>query len=86
VGRGGGPFLDDEPLTDVEVAGRELDVGPGLEDRADVGAHVLAPSPTRRRVWLSKTMPGACMATIRVEVVGVPAVVVAADRRGQRLL
>ena len=58
------PFLHDEPLADVEAAGGEGDVGPGVEDRADVVADRPRRSADSPAVWLSKTMSGACIAMI----------------------
>ena len=79
VGRGRGPFLDDQALADVEAAGREGDVGPGLEDRADVGAGLLAARRLARRVVVEDHVRRVHRHD-RVEVVGVPGVVVAVDR------
>src|SRR5207253_4630080 len=86
VGVGGRrrPFLHDETVPHVEATSGELDVGPGLEDRADVGAGRLAFGRLAGRVVVEDHV-GRVHRHDRLEVVVVPGRVVAVDRLAQRL-
>jgi len=79
VGRGRRPLLHHEAVADVQPAGRELDVGPGVEDLADVLTRLLADGDLSGRVVLEHHVRSVHRHD-RVEVVGVPGVVVAGDR------
>src|SRR5262249_4266299 len=82
VGGGRSPFLHDQALAHVQAPGREGDVGPGLEDRADVVAHLGA---TRRLAGgvVVEDHVRRVHGDDRVEVVRVPGVVVTVDRLTQ---
>src|SRR5215207_6924244 len=83
VGGLGGPLLNDQRVPDIESPGAEGDVGPRLEDLPDVPANRLALSALARgvvREYHVRSVHG----HDRVQVVGVPGVVVGADGRLER--
>ncbi len=79
-----GPLLGDDALSHVEPPRLELHVGPGLEDLGDVPAHFLAAGDLAGGV-VGEDHVGRVHRHDRVEVLRVPGVVVAPDRRRQRL-
>src|SRR5262249_44994257 len=80
VGGGGRPLLRDHAVPDIKPARLEVEIGPALEDRADVLADLIgALRGLARRVVLEDHV-GRVHRDDRVEVVVVPGLVVTPDR------